>query len=170
MQEQLDDLLIVGRISGLFGVKGWVKIFSHTDPREKIVEYNPWYVRKGKGWQKMKVVQGQRHGKGVIVQLESCNDRDAASTLIGADIALHRDQLPHLQAGEYYWTDLEGLRVVTTQGKELGRVDHLIETGSNDVLVVKGDRERLVPYIRDEVIVRVNLAEGIIEVDWDPEF
>jgi 16S rRNA processing protein RimM len=170
MQDQFEDLMIVGRISGLFGVKGWIKIFSYTDPRENIVHYNPWLIKTENGWREVKVDQGQRHGKGVIAKLESCDDRDAASKLIGSDIALRKEQLPTLEKDEYYWTDLEGLKVITIEGQELGQVDHLIETGANDVLVVKGDRERLIPYIREQVVTRIDLENGIIEVDWDPEF
>lgn len=170
MKDESAELVTVGRISGLFGVKGWVKVYSFTDPRENILGYNPWYVTRDGEWQEMKLAEGQRHGKGIIARLESCEDRDAASLLVGAEIALRRDQLPSLKQGEYYWSDLVGLKVVTTEGVELGIVDHLLETGSNDVLVVRGDRERLVPYIREQVVTRIDLEDGVIEVDWDPEF
>ena len=170
MQDQPDNLVISGRITGLYGVKGWVKIFSDTEPRENIIQYTPWYVRTSDGWKEMKVAEGRRHGKGVVARLESYNDRDAASTLIGAEIALRRDQLPALEQGEYYWTDLIGLKVVTGDGTELGVIDRLFETGANDVVVVKGDRERLIPYLPGQVITRVDLKAGEMEVDWDPDF
>ena len=170
MKDKASELVTVGRISGLFGVKGWVKIYSFTDPRENILRYNPWYISSNGEWREMKPAEGQRHGKGVIARLESCEDRDTASALVGAEIALRREQLPALDEGEYYWSDLVGLKVVTTEGIDLGVVDHLLETGSNDVLVVKGDRERLVPYIREQVVTHIDLEKRIIEVDWDPEF
>ncbi|WP_459868543.1 ribosome maturation factor RimM [Endothiovibrio diazotrophicus] len=163
------ELVALGRISGLFGVRGWVKVFSHTEPREQIVRYSPWLIRLGGEWRAMKVVSGKAHGKGVVVRLESVEDRDAAARLIDAEIAVPRDQLPALEPGDYYWADLEGLAVVTTEGVGLGKVDHLFETGANDVLVVKGERERLIPYT-DDAVVAVDLEAGCIEVDWDPEF
>jgi 16S rRNA processing protein RimM len=164
------DLIIIGRISGLYGVKGWVKIFSHSEPREKILEYSPWLVQDREGWQVMEVEEGRRHGKGVVARLKDCTDRDEARNLIGKDIALTRDQLPELEAGNYYWSDLEGLKFISSQGVELGILDHLIETGGNDVMVVKGEKEILIPYIKGEVVTEVNLENGTLTVDWDPDY
>ena len=166
------DLVVMGRISGLYGVRGWVKVFSHTSPRERIVQYSPWQVRLGGPageWRPMTVAEGKRHGKGVIARLEGIDDRDAAARLMEAEIAVRRDQLPELEPGDYYWTDLQGLEVVNREGVTLGRVDHLFETGANDVLVVLGERERLIPYT-DDTVRGVDLEGGRIEVDWDPEF
>lgn len=167
-------MLVLGRISGLHGVRGWVKVFSFTDPRENIVHYKTWQVRVGNDWREFKVEQGQANGKGVIAKLVGIDDRDVAATLIQADIAIRRDELPPLPDGEYYWADLEGLRVVTLDGVELGEVSHLFDTGANEVLVVQGDRERLIPFTIGEeegyAVKRVDLDEGLIEVDWDPDF
>ncbi len=168
--EAAEPFVIVGQVSGLFGVKGWLKIFAYTDPRESILQYDPWYLRVADGWHRVSIAEGQRHGKTVIVRLQGCTDRDAAAVWIGHDIAVHREQLPILAADEYYWSDLEGLEVVTTGGVALGKVAHLLETGANDVLVVKGERERLIPYIRPDVVVEVDVAGGVLRVDWDPEF
>jgi len=163
--------VVLGKITGLFGVRGWVKVFSHTEPRTNIVDYSPWLVRRPGGqWQTMQVLDGKAHGKGVVAQLEGIVDRDQAALLLGAEVAVPRSQLPAPGEGEYYWTDLIGLQVVTTTGEDLGRVDSLLETGSNDVLVVKGERERLIPFLTPEVITEVDLAGGRIQVDWDPEF
>ena len=164
------EMVMMGRISGLFGVKGWVKIYSHTDPRENILQYNPWYLEIQGEWKPVKLVVGQRHGKGVVVQLEGYADRDAASALINVNIAVPQAMLPTLSDGEVYWSELEGLKVVTTDGVDLGVVDHLIDTGANDVLVVKGDRERLIPYVRQDVVTKLDLENGLLEVDWDPDF
>jgi len=161
--------VVLGRVSGLFGVKGWVKVFSDTAPRENILGYSCWYLKRGGEWQPYDLLDGRRQGKAVVARLEGCNDRDQAAELIGTDIAIPRDRLPPTQAGEYYWTDLQGLRVETLDGIDLGKVDHLFETGANDVLVAKGDRQRLIPFI-DGVIDRVDLETGLIRVDWDPEF
>ena len=170
MTEGADELVILGRIAGLYGVRGWVKVFSETEPRAGIVGYSPWLVRVGGAWQAMDVAEGKAHGKGVIVRLAAVNDRDQAARLLGAEIAVGRDQLPPPADGEYYWADLEGLRVVTVEGVELGVVDHLFETGANDVLVVRGERERLIPLVMPDVVVEVDLEQGRMRVDWDPDF
>lgn len=164
-------LITLGRITGPFGVHGWVKVHSETDPRENIVRYSTWYLGDDDWPLPREVDKGRRHGKGVIAKLVGCDDRDAAEQLRGLTIAVRRDQLAdRLQAGEYYWTDLEGLAVVTVGGVELGRIDHLFETGSNDVMVVRGERERLIPYLWQQVVLEVDLAARRMRVDWDPEF
>lgn len=159
----------LGRISGLYGVKGWVKVFSHTSPLSNILGYTKWYLQVDDGWQECQLETGKAHGKGIIAKLAGIDDRDSAASMIGRDIAIPREQLPDLDEKEFYWTDLEGILVKTVDGVELGRLDHLFETGSNDVMVVKGERERLLPYI-DSVVQEVDLEAGIMLVDWDPEF
>ena len=116
------------------------------------------------------MAEGSRHGKGVVARLVGCDDRDQAQSLMGYEIGVYRDQLPETEPGEYYWNDLKGLKVVTLQGESLGIVDHLIETGANDVLVVKGERERLIPFVQDQVVTKVDLDNGEIQVDWDKDF
>ena len=164
------DLVVIGRISGLYGVRGWVRVYSYTAPRAAILDLTPWTVRRGDGWSPWALAEGREHGKGVVVRLDGIEDRDAAAGLIGADIAVRRDQLPNLDPGEYYWTDLEGLRVRTVDGRDLGIVDHLFETGANDVIVVRGERERLIPFVKGQVVRRIDLSGGEMEVDWDPDF
>ncbi|MEW6646245.1 MAG: ribosome maturation factor RimM [Pseudomonadota bacterium] len=164
-----DKPIVVGRIAGLFGVRGWVKVFSHTQPLDNILRYSPWLVLRDGQWQPMKPLDGRIHGKGIVAHIEGCDDRDAAATLVGCDIAIVRSQLPRAAAGEIYWADLIGLKVVTLEGVELGVVDHLLETGANDVVVVRGERERLLPYV-EQVIREVDLDGGLLRVDWDPEF
>jgi 16S rRNA processing protein RimM len=166
-----DRLVTLGRISGLFGVRGWVKVYSDTRPRTGILEYTPWLLQRHGVWVEFPVAAGKPHGDGIIARLQGIADRDAAAALVGCPIAVRRDQLPQTTAaGEYYWTDLEGLRVVTEQGIELGRVAYLFETGANDVMVVQGERERLIPYVWEEVVRKVDLEQGVIRVDWDPDF
>lgn len=164
------ERLILGRVTGLYGVRGWVKVYSYTDPRGNILRYNPWQLRLGGGWRKTEVQGGRLHGKGVIAKLEGCDDRDAAAGLMGAEIAIERTQLEPLEAGEYYWADLIGLTVINEDGLRLGVVDHLFETGANDVLVVRGERERLIPYALGETVTAVDLERGELHVRWDPEF
>ncbi len=166
----LDRKIVVGQIAGLYGVRGWVKVFSYTEPRQAIVGYFPWQVEVVGCWREMRVAEGRRHGKGVVVRLEGCDDRDMATTLLGSDIAISRFQLPDTAAGEYYWSDLVGLTVVTLDGMELGEIRNLMETGANDVLVVQGERERLIPCLFGNVVVEVDLEHQLMRVDWDPEF
>ena len=121
-------------------------------------------------WQQQQVAEGGRHGKGVIARLVGCDDREHARLLMGCEIGIYRDQLPETRPGEYYWSDLHGLNVVTLDDDSLGVVDHLIETGANDVLVVKGERERLIPFVMGNIVRRVDLGGGEIQVNWDKEF
>jgi 16S rRNA processing protein RimM len=166
-----ERLVTLGRISGLHGVQGWLKVYSDTRPRENILSYSPWYLQKGQDWEPVSLEHGRRQGKLVLAKLQGCNDREAARKFLGATVAVRRSQLQErLADDEFYWTDLEGLQVVTLEGVELGRVSHLMETGANDVLVVQGERERLLPWIWEQVIRDVNLEQGCITVDWDPEF
>lgn len=159
--------VILGRISGLFGVRGWVKVYSYTEPREAVLNYDRWLLGRKDGWQEATVAEGQRHGKTVIVRIDGCDDRDQAAGLVGSEIGVPREQLPETGTDQYYWSDLEGLRVIHRDGTELGKVAYLLETGANDVLVVKGETERLIPFVMDKVILGVDLAKGEIRVDWE---
>lgn len=161
--------VVLGRISGLFGVRGWIKVYSYTEPREAVLEYGRWLLSGKGGWREVTVAEGQRHGKGVIARIDGTSDRDEAAKLIGSDIAVPRDELPDTEPGRYYWSDLEGLRVVDRHGTELGKVAYLLETGANDVMVVKGEREVLIPFVMDKVVLGVDLSSGRIEVDWEWE-
>lgn len=167
--KQSSDYIHLGEISGVFGVKGWVKVFSHTAPRENIAKYKEWQLGSGDHKQSIKVLNGRRQGKAVVACLEGINYPDQARELIGTEIYINRSQLVKLKKGEYYWSDLEGLAVVTTDNIALGKVAWLFETGNNNVLVVEGDRERYIPYT-DEVVISVDLNAGQMVVDWDPEF
>jgi 16S rRNA processing protein RimM len=168
------QLITMGRITGLYGVKGWVKVFSETEPREGIGKYSEWLVKRPHGWQRFAVESGRKQGKNVVVKLAGIDDRDMAATLSGCEIAVTRDQFVLAKPGEYYWLDLQGLKVVTIDGVELGIVDHLLETGANDVLVVREEnreaRERLIPYLPGQVVTDIDLQEKRMIVDWDLEF
>lgn len=167
---------VVGRITSVFGVQGWLKVFSYTEPREGILGYRDWTLVLDGRRMSAEVLQGRQHGPGIVVQLKGITDRDQARLYSGADILVPVDQLAVLPEGEFYWHQLEGLRVDTVEGECLGQVHHLIETGSNDVLVVRpseasvDQRERLLPYLPDQVIRKIDLESGLIIVDWDPEF
>ena len=163
-------LVTLGRVNGLLGVKGWLKIYSYTDPRDSIVDFSTWVLRTGNDEQTVELEDGRKHGRTVVVKLKAIDDRDQAEALVGADITVERDALAPCDPGEYYWTDLEGSTVVTVQGESLGRLDHLFETGGHDVMVVIGDRRRLIPFVQEKVVREVRLEQNIIVVDWDPTF
>lgn len=162
--------MVLGKVAGPFGVRGWVKLLSFTEPRAQILEYQPWQLRREGEWRECRLAEGRPHGKGVIARLEGITDRDQALALMGAEIGVWREQLGTAKPGEYYWADLTGLEVRLEDGRVLGAVTGLMATGSNDVLVVQGERERLIPFIRGQVIKDVDLEARVIRVDWDPDF
>jgi 16S rRNA processing protein RimM len=159
----------LGRIVGLFGVRGWVKVYSDTRPREAILGYNPWLLELAGHWREYRLAEGRVQGPGIVARLEGCGDRGQAQLLVGATVAVRREQLPKPGPGEYYWSELEGLKVVNLRGETLGVVSHLFETGANDVMVVAGEREHLIPFTRDAVR-EVDLAARIVRVDWERDF
>jgi 16S rRNA processing protein RimM len=165
-----DEPIIMGRIAGPYGVKGWLRVVSYTERPDTLIEYAPWHLRRGNMWIATEIAEAKRHSKGLLVRLPDYEDRDRAAELAGVDIGIYRRQLPPAAADEYYWDDLIGLPVVTLDGVLLGTVDHLIETGANDVLVVRGERERLIPFVRGSVIARIDLDGRMIRVDWDPDY
>lgn len=164
--------VLVGRIVGLYGVQGWLKIESWTDPRTRIFEYASWWLNaEGKAERAVTGAVGRAQGKGLVAKVPGIDDRDQAEALVGLDIFVDRSALPPPGKDEYYWVDLEGLEVVTIDGIGLGRVSHLFGTGANDVVVVKdGTRERLIPFVQGEYVRSVDLSGGRMVVDWDPEF
>ncbi|HEY5789909.1 MAG TPA: ribosome maturation factor RimM [Gammaproteobacteria bacterium] len=166
-----DDLVPVGRIAGAYGVRGWVKVFSETDPPENLLQYAPWYLQdRDGGWQARVVREGRVHAQALVARLEGCADRDAAAALGGTTVAVPRSAFGALGEDEYYWADLVGLEVVNTEGTRLGTVERLFPTGANDVLVVRGERERLIPFTPGHAVVEVDLERRRLTVAWDPEF
>ena len=158
----------LGRVSGLMGVKGWIKVHSYTEPREGIVGFARWILRDSGGERTVDVQAGRRQGRTVVAKLRGIDDREQARALIGAAIAVARADLPACAPGEYYWTDLEGLAVRTLADEALGQVQWLFTTGAHDVMVVAGERERMIPFVQDKVVREVDLERGVITVDWDP--
>lgn len=147
-----------------------MKIHSYTDPREGILAYGRWFLSRDGERAAAKAESGRTHGKGIIAKLEGVDDRDAAALWVGAQIEVPRDDLPACEEGSWYWADLIGLGVVNLNGDELGKVTGLLETGANDVLVVQGDRERLIPFVQGRFVRHVDVQGGVIEVDWDRDF
>ena len=166
-----DGRVLLGKIVGLFGVDGWVKVESYTEPRTQIFKYRPWLLKRSAGETEVEGAHGRAQGKGLVANLPGVEGRDAAAELIGAEIWVRRSALPRARRGEYYWVDLEGADVVTTEGRVLGKVSHLFATGANDVMVVRdGERERMIPFVLKKFVHEVDLDAGRITVDWDPDF
>ncbi len=169
MHPQDDESICVGHIIGVQGVKGWVKVFSDTSPRENILNYSPWKIVTGEKIMNV-AVNGRLQGKNVIAQIDGIEDRDLAAELIGSKIYIEPGQLPKLAEGEYYWSDLIGMKVESLESEPLGTVETMMETGANDVMVLQGDRERLIPFVIDEIVREVDLANKRVVVDWQPDY
>lgn len=162
--------VILGRVSGVFGVKGWLKVHSYTEPRGNIVGFGAWTLRMNGVDHAFDVEEGHSHAGSVVAKLHGLDDCDRARDWVGADIVVPREQLPKIAAGELYWTDLEGLEVRTTTGAVLGTVDHLLATGGNDVLVLDSSPRLLIPFVAGDVVKEVDLKAGLIVVDWSPDY
>ena len=164
--------ILMGRIHGAFGVRGEIKLESFSEPPEAIFRYRPWTLRSAQGVERELdgAPRGRSTAKGIVMQVPGVEDRDAAEALRGTQILVPREALPPPAPGEYYWVDLEGLRVVTVDGVALGEVSHLLSTGANDVMVVRGERERMLPFVQPDYVKSVDFESGTITVDWDPEF
>ena len=171
----VEDLIVLGKITSVHGVRGEVKIYSFTDPIDNLLGYPAWTLKRDGEVKQVELVSGRLQGKILVAKLKGLDDREVARTFAGFDICVPRALLPDLDDGEYYWHQLEGLKVIDLQGQLLGRLDHLLETGSNDVMVVKpcpgslDDRERLLPYT-EQCVQKVDLAAGEMRVDWDADF
>lgn len=171
----VEDLIVLGKITSVHGVRGEVKIYSFTDPIDNLLDYTAWTLKRDGEVKQVELVSGRLQGKILVAKLKGLDDREVARTFAGFDICVPRALLPDLDDGEYYWHQLEGLKVIDLQGQLLGRLDHLLETGSNDVMVVKpcpgslDDRERLLPYT-EQCVQKVDLVAGEMRVDWDADF
>ncbi len=173
-----EEIVVIGKITSAFGVKGGVKVFSYTNPRLNILKYDPWLLKKNGQWEPVELISGKQQGKSIAVNLKGVADRNQAEALAGTQIGVRVEQLPELAEDEFYWRDLVGMRVVNTENVDFGVVTHLIETGSNDVLVVKETaeqalgkqrKERMVPFTPDAVL-NVDTNERKITVEWDADF
>ena len=194
----MPEFVLLGQVTGHFGVKGWVKVKSFTRPAVQILEFSAWYVPKITGnasghdrrtriqdetdlslesVDRLVLSEGKQQRRGLIARFEQFDTREQNEVLIGKSVLVEKSAFAPAQAGEYYWSELIGLRVVNQQGVHLGRVDHLVETGANDVLVVEDSSihdkdssiERLLPWT-DQVIVNIDRTKKMISVDWDADF
>ena len=167
---------VVGKLGSTYGIRGWLRVYSSTENAESIFDYQPWFLKIKNQWQPVEIKDWRHHNHDLIVKLQGVDDREHAQALANIEIGVDLNQLPDLEEGDYYWHDLIGCEVINLTGYHMGKVTELMETGSNDVLVVKANakdtfskQERLIPYI-DAVVKRVDLSTKTIEVDWDAGF
>ncbi|MFP1727633.1 ribosome maturation factor RimM [Lonsdalea quercina] len=169
--------VVLGKMGSTYGIRGWLRVFSSTEDAESIFDYQPLYLRNKGGLQLIEIESWRHHNQDLIIKIKDVEDRDAANLLTNCEIVVDVSQLPELDEGDYYWKDLIGCEVVTINGYGLGKVIDMMETGSNDVMVVRanlkdayGVKERLIPFLTEQVIKHVDLSTQRIEVDWDPGF
>lgn len=185
--DKANERILLGHVTGVSGLKGWVKVHSDTNPRENIFSYKSWWIEQSGSWKQVTVVDGRPQGKTIVAQIEGVSSPEQASELIGAKIAVNRESMPELSSGEFYWADLTGMLVRTIEDVQIGPVSRLFETGANDVMVVtdereqpvttdsvksagNSDREVLVPWLVPDVVKEIDVDNRIITIDWDPDF
>jgi 16S rRNA processing protein RimM len=168
-QKPPERFVILGRIAAPYGVKGWVRVHPYSAPTGNMLRYRSWWLGRDERWEEREVLQSRVHGSAVVAQMLGCEDRDAAARLRGSQVAVPRSALPAAGDNEFYWADLLGLKVLNAAGENLGQVVRILETGANDVLVVRGEREHLIPFIA-VVVNGVDIANGVIRVDWGADY
>lgn len=170
-----EEMVVLGKIVSVHGIRGEVKVYSFTDPLDNLLDYRRWTLKRGNEVRQAELVQGRVQGNVLVVKLKGLEDREIARTFAEFEILVPRSELPVLDDGEFYWSQLEGLKVIDQNGQLFGILDHMLETGANDVMVVKpcagslDDRERLLPYT-DQCVQAVDLEAGEMRVDWDADF
>ena len=166
----MDDVVVMARVAGAFGIKGWLKLHTFTESSDSLDAYASWLLKSDKGWQEFELEDFAVNVKGVVAKLKGCDDRSAAEKLIKCDIGIPRDALEDAGEGEVFWFDLIGCDVVNIAGEKLGKIETLLETGANDVLVVKmGTEEILIPYL-DDVVLKVDRESKLVTVNWTQDF
>jgi 16S rRNA processing protein RimM len=172
-----ENQITLGKVGAVYGIKGWLRIHSFTDEPDAILDYFPWSLKLGNNTRTVDITDWRKHNKGLVVKVAGIDDRDDAQVLVGSEILINESTLPELSQGDYYWRDLIGMAVVTNKGYDLGVVSDMLETGANDVLVVKANlndgfskKERLIPYLLEQVVESVSIENKQICVDWDPGF
>ena len=168
---------VVGKLGSTYGIRGWLRIYSSTEYAESIFDYQPWFLKIKGQWQPTELESWKHHNHELIAKLKNVNDRETAQSLANVESGVDLSVFPKLEEGDYYWHDLIGCNVVNLEGYAMGTVTEMMETGSNDVLVVRanskdafGKQERLIPFLYEQVVKRVDLTTKIIEVDWDAGF
>ena len=161
--------VFIGRIAGVYGIKGWVKVISYTRPKENITRYATWFLDQGHGQIETTVEACKAYGKSVIAKFKNVDDRDEAMKFHESKIYIRRHQLPELAEDEYYWHDLMGMTVIDQNQNTLGEVIDILETGANDVFVVSGDKRRLIPWVNDVYIKEISIQLKQIHIHWQDE-
>ncbi|NNM59914.1 MAG: ribosome maturation factor RimM [Legionellales bacterium] len=165
-----DRYIVVGQFAKTFGVSGWIKVNSYTDPVTNLIDYDPWFYKKNQTWVRLPLQDRQIQGDSIIVLIEGYDNPESARAFSGVEIAVKRIQFPSLPEGEHFWCDLIELDVITTTGVKLGKVSRIYNAGGNDLLVVQGEKEHLIPYIKGRFVVSIDIPSHQIVVDWDPDF
>jgi 16S rRNA processing protein RimM len=169
MKTEADELVIMGRIVAPYGVQGWLKVIPDTEYVDGLLSFNTWRIGNEQGWQTIRLKSGKVHNDILLAKLEGINDRDAAFACKGQLVAVLRSELPTLGSSEFYWSDLIGLTVKNQQGVDFGKITDVFETGANDVIIVKGEIDRLIPFT-EQTVIEVNVKEQTMLVDWDADF
>jgi 16S rRNA processing protein RimM len=170
MKNTESSFIVIGTFGSSYGIRGWIKINSFAENGPQMLEYQPWYQVKAnepENYQPIVIEDVKLHNNQIVIKLPDINTPEDARRFTGKHIYIQRSQLPDLVEGEYYWSQLIGLSVINKSGEHIGTVTALMETGSNDVLIVKGDIEFAIPYLPGEVILKVDLAKKQIQVDWE---
>lgn len=163
--EAAERIVVLGKIVGTFGVRGWVKINSYTEPLDNILEYDTLQLGRGGHWSPVELEAGRITGKGVLGKLAGVENPEDARLYVGAELGVRRSELPPLEPGEYYWSDLEGLEARGADGERLGTIDHFRSTPAGVMVVVRGERELWIPFVKDR-IVKVDVEGGQVTFDW----
>jgi len=165
----MSSMVVIGIVGAAFGVDGWVKINSYTSPQDNCLDYLPWKIKQQGKWVDLEITATKQQGQRILAKFAGYQDRETVRLLTNAEIGIEREKLPDPGKNEYYWEDLEGFTAVTKENVTLGKVDHLFSTGANDVIVIVGEKTHMLPYI-PHVIVKVDMQNQVITVDWDPDF
>ncbi len=166
-----DKKIYLGKITGVHGIKGWLKIQSFSSPPENILNYPSWIINNQGEEELYSIEQGRKQNNKIVVKLGKIDDRNTAESLINSKIQILRSDLPKLSNENYYWSDLVGLSVLNSEEKVIGKIESLIETGANDVMVINTlkDERILIPFVMHEIIKEVNVEQNYIKIDWSIE-
>jgi 16S rRNA processing protein RimM len=170
VQSSREIYVTVGQLGKTYGLQGWLKVNSFTDPMDNLLDYSPLYFKQEEQWSVLPITEMRLHANSIVAHIQGYDTPESARLLTGTELAIHRSQLPKLAKDEFFWCDLVGMNVVTCSGVELGKVDSLLRAGGNDILVVKGAKEHLIPLVRNHFVMKIDAALQQITVDWDPEF
>lgn len=163
------DYLAIAKIGASYGLSGYLKLQSYCEPKAKIFDYSPWYLLKNKTYQIFQLDDAKISEEKFLIKPANCNTPESARLLTNQLIYIHQNQLPKLK-DEYYWHDLIGCEVKNLRGEKLGMVEQMLETGANDVMLLKAKQHRAIPFIMHSVIQTVDIKNKLIIADWELDF